>query len=174
MTEVAHFYYQRRDAIDRVTSALTAALQKITETSFEGVKLDKTPLNTAIEELEKSFDFIHGGFGRAPKFPLPTHLNFLLKTAQTKMVEFSLTRMAQGGLQDHLGGGFFRYCIDSNWMIPHFEKMLYDNAQLIGVYSLLGLLKDIPLFKDTALETLEWVLKEMYSSGGGFYSSLKC
>lgn len=136
------------------------------------MNLDKTPLNTAIEELEKSFDFIHGGFGRAPKFPLPTHLNFLLRNAQAKMVEFSLTRMAQGGLQDHLGGGFFRYCIDSNWMIPHFEKMLYDNAQLIGVYAQLGLLKGIPLFKDTALAILEWALREMYSPEGGFYSSL--
>ena len=137
LTEVAHFYYERRDAITRIGNAITAALDKIAAASCHGVQLTQEPLKIAREELEKSFDFIHGGFGRAPKFPLPTHLATLLESDSDalKMLDHSLTRMAQGGLCDQLGGGFFRYCIDSNWMIPHFEKMLYDNAQLIPLYA---------------------------------------
>lgn len=173
LTEVAHFYHQRRDAIDRVTAALYGALQKITETSYQGVLLDKIPLITAVAELEKSFDFIHGGFGRAPKFPLPTHLNFLMRNKDLKKVEFSLMRMAHGGLQDQLGGGFFRYCIDSHWMIPHFEKMLYDNAQLIEIYVQMSRWQQgDSLFKDTALAAINWAMREMHSSQQGFFSSL--
>ncbi len=172
LTEVAHFYYQRRDAIERVTKALYSALQKIAETSYEGIQLSEMPITSALDELEKSFDFIHGGFGRAPKFPLPTHLHFLMQTKQFPKVEFSLTRMAQGGLQDQLGGGFFRYCVDSNWMIPHFEKMLYDNAQLIEIYAQMSLIKENSFFKETALAALSWVLREMHSTQGGFFSSL--
>ena len=88
------------------------------------------------------------------------------------MVDHSLTRMAQGGLCDQLGGGFFRYCIDSNWMIPHFEKMLYDNAQLIPLYAQRALIKKDDLFRNTALAAVAWVLREMRAPQGGFYASL--
>ncbi len=174
LTEVAHFYYERRDAITRIGNAITAALDKIAAASCHGVQLTQEPLKIAREELEKSFDFIHGGFGRAPKFPLPTHLATLLESDSDalKMLDHSLTRMAQGGLCDQLGGGFFRYCIDSNWMIPHFEKMLYDNAQLIPLYARRALIKNDDLFRNTALAAIDWVLREMRSPQGGFYATL--
>lgn len=172
LTEVAHFYYQRQDAIARVTQALTSALEKITQTSAQGVVLTEEPLKIAHEELEASFDFVHGGFGRAPKFPLATHLDHLLQTAALTMCDHALTHMAQGGFFDQLGGGCFRYCIDVNWMIPHFEKMLYDNAQLIPLYAHLYLIKKDNLLKDTAIAAAEWALREMRAPQGGFYASL--
>lgn len=184
LTEVAHFYYERRDAIDRVTHAVVGALEKITEASWQGVVLTQAPIKTAREELEKNFDFIHGGFGRAPKFPFPTHLEALLQSAYylpkvagpdsdaLQMLMHSLTHMAQGGLYDQLGGGFFRYCIDSHWMIPHFEKMLYDNAQLMSIYAQCSLIKKNELFKKIVIETADWVAREMRSVQGGFYASL--
>lgn len=181
LSEIAHFYYQRKDAIEKITQAITTALTKIAEASAAGVVLDEKPLSVAREELEQSFDFIHGGFGRAPKFPLPTHLNFLLQQFYfsngkdqdaLKMVTHSLTRMAQGGFCDQLGGGFFRYCVDSHWMIPHFEKMLYDNAQLILLYAEITLFGDDKLFKEAAQTAADWALREMRAPQGGFYTSL--
>jgi len=181
LTEVAHFYYQRRDAIDKITQAITHALAKITETTAQGVALTEAPLPLARESLEKSFDFIHGGFGHAPKFPLPTHLEFLLHwdyfsagqdVDARQMLDYALTRMAQGGFTDQLGGGFFRYCIDANWMIPHFEKMLYDQAQLIPIYAIFSRIKNDSLLKDTALAALNWVMRDLRSPEGGFYATL--
>jgi uncharacterized protein len=181
LTEVAHFYYQRSDAIQRTTKALQMALAKISTASSQGVAFNESPLLEARKELEEIFDFIHGGFGRAPKFPLTTHLNSLLEYAYfstgkdpdaLQMVNHTLTRMALGGLRDQLGGGFFRYCIDSHWMIPHFEKMLYDNAQLIAIYSDMILMQKDDLFKSAVLTTVDWALREMRALQGGFYASL--
>ena len=162
-----------------MTKALTTALEKISATSIEGIVLELVPLQTAKAELENSFDFIHGGFGRAPKFPLATHLESLLQQAyftadqsMLKMLNHSLTRMAQGGFCDQLGGGFFRYCIDGNWMIPHFEKMLYDNAQLIPLYATASVINQDPWLKNVALAAIDWAVREMRDPQGGFYSTL--
>lgn len=179
LNEIAHFYYQRTDAIERVTKALTTALAKITETSTQGVVLDQAPLSALKAELESSFDFIHGGFGRAPKFPLATHLESLLQMgyftrdpAMLKMLSHSLIRMAQGGFCDQLGGGFFRYTVDGNWMIPHFEKMLYDNAQLIPLYAILSVLNQDTWLQSVALAAVAWAVREMRDPDGGFYATL--
>ena len=181
LTEIAHFYYQRSDAIERISKAITGALSKINESSAQGVVLNQKPLEKAREELEASFDFIHGGFGRAPKFPLTTHLKFLLQSwyfsakkdlDSLKMVEHTLNRMALGGLQDQLGGGFFRYCVDGNWEIPHFEKMLYDNAQLIALYADCFTIHNDPLYQSAVFSTIDWVLKIMRAPNAGFYASV--
>ncbi|MBS0351101.1 MAG: thioredoxin domain-containing protein [Proteobacteria bacterium] len=179
MTEIAHFYYQRQDAIQTTTKAIANALKQITAVSTEAVVLTQQPLTIAADELAQTFDYIHGGFGHAPKFPLCHLLNFLLQNAfyekndqALHMVNHSLHRMAQGGFTDQLGGGFYRYCIDANWLIPHFEKMLYDNAQLIELYSVVSQIQKHVFLKTVAEQALQWVNREMLAPEGGFYSSI--
>jgi hypothetical protein len=132
----------------------------------------------ALATLEGNFDATWGGFGPAPKFPNPSNLDFLLahhhRTGTQRaleMLEITLTRMGQGGLYDHLGGGFARYSTDERWLVPHFEKMLYDNAQLIQTYINAYLVTGKTAYFLTAKETLEYALREMRSPEGGFYSA---
>jgi uncharacterized protein YyaL (SSP411 family) len=181
LSQVAHFYYQRKDAIEKLSLFLSEAFIKIDEKSKETITLNDSLLKKARIELEKSFDFLHGGFGREPKFPMPTHLENLLQYYETSlhpdndalsMVINSLTRMAQGGLFDQIGGGFFRYCVDAAWVIPHFEKMLYDNAQLIFLYTAGKLVTDQSFFQEIAYATYDWLMREMHAEAGGFYSSI--
>jgi len=146
--------------------------------------LNTAPLENARQQLGRSFDETHGGFGQAPKFPLPTSLARLLHHwAATRssgrddpralyIAEFSLSRMALGGFNDQLGGGFYRYTVDDQWMIPHFEKMLYDNGPLLGLYSDLWQATAKPLFSETARRAADWVIREMQSPEGGYYSTL--
>ncbi|MCP3867714.1 MAG: DUF255 domain-containing protein [Gammaproteobacteria bacterium] len=146
--------------------------------------LNEAPLATAHQQLTQSFDESHGGFGQAPKFPPPSNLNRLLRHWATEnsagtadhhtryIVEHTLTRMAQGGINDQLGGGFCRYSVDDYWMIPHFEKMLYDNGPLLRLYSDLWQLSGITLYRETAEKTAHWVMREMQAPEGGYYSSL--
>ncbi len=181
LIEIAHFYHQRRDTIEKMTKTLIEALDQIAHTPAGEQVLNDEPLKHARDELEKTFDFIHGGFGHAPKFPLPTHLETLLQNwyyqnGQDKdainMVHHSLTHMARGGFNDQLGGGFFRYCVDANWRIPHFEKMLYDNAQLIPIYVNASIINADKRLQEWAIDTLQWVLRELRAPEGGFYASL--
>jgi uncharacterized protein YyaL (SSP411 family) len=134
--------------------------------------------------MARDFDRNAGGFGGAPKFPHPTYITFLLRqwraTAGSDepdlqslfMATLTLTRMAEGGVYDQLGGGFCRYSVDADWAIPHFEKMLYDNAQLLGAYAQAAVATGDPLFRTIALETAEWVLRDLRSPGGAFWSTL--
>ena len=129
--------------------------------------------------LMKAFDSAHGGFGAAPKFPQPSNLEALLHhavaahdDAARAAVLLTLRRMAEGGLYDQLGGGFFRYSTDAQWQIPHFEKMLYDNGPLLRLYAEAWQLTREPLFRQVASETAAWLMREMQSSAGGYYSSL--
>ncbi len=131
------------------------------------------------EHLKKSFDTEDGGFGNAPKFPGTMSLDYLLQyyfhtqhSAALKHVQFSLEKMIRGGIYDQLGGGFARYTVDKSWLVPHFEKMLYDNAQLISLLSDLYKATDEPLYKLTITETLKFISREMTSSEGGFFSAL--
>jgi uncharacterized protein len=140
--------------------------------------LEPVSLTTALQNLERSFDQQHGGFGAAPKFPNPANLEWLLEHhANTsnpnalEMVQTTLRAMAQGGIFDHLGGGFARYSTDERWLVPHFEKMLYDNAQLIRLYILAHQVTGEHLYFLTAKESLEYALREMKSPEGGFYSA---
>lgn len=133
----------------------------------------------AAEAWTTGFDTIEGGAGGAPKFPLPNNYAFLLEHAHfyenkkvAKQVELTLDKMAFGGIYDQVGGGFARYAVDDEWKVPHFEKMLYDNAQLVSLYSQAWQKIKKPLYKNVVYQTLEWVEREMTSVNGTFYSAL--
>ncbi len=139
------------------------------------VRLDDSPLQLARTALEGSFDRRFGGFGAAPKFPHPQSIERCLRDASAAslpMASLTLKGMAEGGLYDQLGGGFARYSVDESWTIPHFEKMLYDNAQLLSVYAAAAAVTGDRQFAHIAGETADWVLRDMRAPQGGFYSSL--
>jgi len=146
--------------------------------SVKGNKVNGDIVETAAEMLRKSYDSIYGGFGSAPKFPIPHELMFLMyyakinsdETAQ-KMAEKTLIQMRKGGIFDHIGGGFSRYSTDRYFLAPHFEKMLYDNAMLIIAYSAMYSLTGSKVYLETALKTADYILCEMTSPEGGFYSA---
>jgi len=140
--------------------------------------LNDAPLAEAVRDMTQAFDPMWGGFSRAPKFPRPGELFFLLRQAQagnTKardMALFSLRKMASGGVVDQIGGGFCRYSVDEEWAIPHFEKMLYDNGPLLHLYADAWALTGDMLFRNTAEGIVDWLLREMRAPDGGFYSAI--
>ena len=138
-------------------------------------------LDAAIEALSGQYDNAEGGFGNAPKFPMPATLTRVLRSWAASgrknrdalnMVMTSLTKMARGGIYDHLGGGFCRYATDRKWIIPHFEKMLYDNGQLLSLYADALAIGPDELFARTARETADWLLRDMQHPAGGFYAAV--
>ena len=148
--------------------------------------LDTAPLQLGFEQFQFSFDPEHGGFGGAPKFPRPVLLNFLFRYfARTQagtpappeaekardMALFTLRKMGEGGMFDQLGGGFHRYSVDERWLVSHFEKMLYDQAQLVSSYVDAWQITHDPFFADIARRTCDYVLRDMTSPEGGFYSA---
>jgi uncharacterized protein YyaL (SSP411 family) len=140
--------------------------------------IDASVLDKALKKISADFDGTHGGFGASPKFPEPMVLEFLLRTFNRNqdkktlhMVEVTLEKMAGGGIYDQVGGGFHRYSTDNKWLVPHFEKMLYDNAQLAGLYLHMYQLSGETLHKDILCGTLDYLLKEMKSAEGGFFST---
>ena len=181
LPRVAAFYHRQRAEIERQGTALTEALarsQNETPLNAKG-EMNALPLDAAMRALKASCDTTFGGFGGAPKFPHPAELELCLReSARTgddslaQMAIYSLTRMAQGGIYDQIGGGFFRYSVDERWEIPHFEKMLYDNAQLLPLYVDAWQITGDPLFKQVAEETATWVMREMQSPQGGYYATL--
>ncbi|MBT8282161.1 MAG: thioredoxin domain-containing protein [Muriicola sp.] len=141
--------------------------------------LSKNDLKTAVKNWSQYFDTFLGGYKRAPKFMMPVNLNFLLHFATLfqdsvtgEYVHTTLRRMAYGGIYDHLGGGFSRYAVDTKWHVPHFEKMLYDNAQLISLYAKAYASTKEPLYKRVVEESISFVNRELRCANGGFYSSL--
>jgi uncharacterized protein len=141
--------------------------------------LHAAPLDLALQQLKSNFDPINGGFGGAPKFLHPAELDFLLRRSRASndkeaqhAVLFTLRQMAHGGLYDQLGGGFCRYSVDERWDIPHFEKMLYDNGPLLSLYCDAWQISGDPLFARIVEQTAAWVMREMQSPEGGYYSSL--
>ena len=130
------------------------------------------PVRAALDGLRAGFDPRYGGFGAAPKFPHPTDLELCLRKGETAIAHTTLTRMCEGGIYDQLGGGFCRYSVDQYWMIPHFEKMLYDNGPLLHLLAEAWLVTRDPLYARCAAETAGWIMREMQSSDGGYYSSL--
>ena len=135
-------------------------------------------LQLTVENFTKRFDIESGGFKGAPKFPMPSALNFLIETAYftqdaniTDFLKLTLSAMANGGLYDQIGGGFARYSVDAQWKVPHFEKMLYDNAQLISVYSKAYMMDKNPRYKEVIEESLAYIDREMTNESGGFYSA---
>lgn len=165
--------------------AIRDVFSKINEQSNDHTdKLSAMPIDVAKNQLKKSFDTEHGGFGVAPKFPHPSHIEFAFKQWSHSLEQqhedfdilnsaiFTLTKMAEGGIFDQLGGGFSRYSVDNQWQIPHFEKMLYDNGPLLTMYSQAYCIVEKTLFRDTAIDTGHWVMREMQAENGGYYSSL--
>jgi hypothetical protein len=175
---VADVYRHRREEVEQATQQVVAALATKGEIPVGTERLAVDLLSQAYSALRRDFDKVNGGFGSAPKFPQPLVLEFLLRYyLRTKdkdaleMVTLTLEKMAKGGIYDQIGGGFHRYATDSHWLIPHFEKMLYDNALLSQVYLHAYLVTRTPLFRRIAEETLDYVLREMTSPEGGFYNT---
>jgi len=184
LRRVAEYYRDQGAEIAAQNQQLQAALQAMVPRAALGAALDDSPLAQARAALERSFDGTYGGFTGAPKFPHANSIERCMRhwhatSAGTApdlkalyMATLTLTRMGEGGLYDQLGGGFARYSVDAFWMIPHFEKMLYDNAQLLSEYARARLATGEDLFAKISHETADWVLRDMRSAEGGFYSSL--
>ena len=182
LQRVAAYYRDERHSISQQNASLGEAFKRMQEQTVTVPQRspDMTPLHTSIEELTRSYDTQYGGFGGAPKFPTPTNIERLLHHQEMfangrevlSMALHTLTSMARGGIYDHLGGGFCRYSVDGHWSIPHFEKMLYDNGPLLALYATAFHLSGDPRYQQTAVETGEWMIREMQSPEGGYYSSL--
>ncbi|HEY0337871.1 MAG TPA: thioredoxin domain-containing protein, partial [Burkholderiales bacterium] len=175
---IAEAYRDQREAIARQNVSLMEALTRTTPDPAGEIELTRGPLDVAVRELAQLFDDVHGGIGQAPKFPHPFELAFCLRRHALEggqlsgvIAKLTLTRMAEGGIYDHLAGGFCRYSVDRYWTIPHFEKMLYDNGPLLALYSDAWLLTHDPLYEKTATKTAAWVMRDMQSPDGGYYSS---
>ncbi len=181
---VADYFAENREEVLSQGRQLQDVFGKLEPKSIDGdFELDAEPLHTARQKIAQSFDRQFGGIGTAPKFPHPENLERLLRHWRASandaepdvdalfMVSLSLTRMAQGGIYDQLGGGFCRYSVDRYWQIPHFEKMLYDNGPLLALYAQAFLATGDELFGRIASETADWMLSDMQSPQGGFYST---
>jgi len=181
LASVATAYGEQREEIARNIAALREHLR--TGLQFAGQVSGETvtvgALDAAVDALGKDFDWVNGGFRGAPKFPQPMTLDFLLRqhirtdsTQVLDMAERTLQKMATGGLYDQLGGGFHRYSVDAVWLVPHFEKMLYDNALLVPVYLHAYQVTGNEFYRRIVVETLDWATREMVDPAGGFYSTL--
>src|SRR6266567_360958 len=190
---MADVYQNRRDQVEEQAAQLADYLQKRSSSPLRGkgdiASTGAMPLEmlaTASQELAADFDAAHGGFGNAPKFPNTMALEFLLRMhlhrvrgeigtkatrPELEIVETTLQQMARGGIYDQLGGGFHRYSVDAEWLVPHFEKMLYDNALLSQLYLHVYLVTHNPFYERIVEETLQYVVREMVSAEGGFYST---
>jgi len=180
LARIAAFFASKPADAQRQGALLREALQSLTPSG--PASLDGGWIDQAVTALMRDADTRHGGFGGAPKFPHPSLLALMRTRARLdqpdlsgpvgRHLDFTLSRMARSGLYDQLGGGFYRYCVDAEWEIPHFEKMLYDNAQLLPLYADLARLTANRLYHRIARETVEWLRREMRLPGGGFASSL--
>ena len=178
LISVAEAYRDRRDDIAETGTSLLNELRRLSEPSGSKHPVEKDLLDTAYAGTVKSYDSLNGGFGGAPKFPPAMALEFLLRTYSRTgnqdaldMVEHTCEKMARGGMYDQLGGGFHRYSTDAKWLVPHFEKMLYDNALLSRLYLHYFQVTQEPLARETAEGILDYVLREMTDPSGGFYST---
>ncbi|MFQ5950696.1 MAG: thioredoxin domain-containing protein [Candidatus Geothermarchaeales archaeon] len=177
LLNVAETYRERRGEVREFTKQIRSRLERVTVPEAGRVLVEET-LEKAFRSLSQTFDQRYGGFGAAPKFPPSMSLEFLLRVYRRwghevalDMVETTLTRMARGGVYDQLGGGFHRYSVDAHWLVPHFEKMLYDNALLSRVYLHAYQVTGNALYRRVVEETLDYVAREMTDPLGGFYST---
>ena len=176
---VAAAYRDRRGDVSKQADEIVEHLTQMSSVSDHGHDLTTDLLDGAFRHYRSTFDSQYGGFGNAPKFPpsmgLPFLLRYWLRTENPnalEMAELTLEKMARGGMYDQLGGGFHRYSTDAVWLVPHFEKMLYDNAQLVVAYLEAYQATKKPFYREIAAETLDYVLREMYDAEkGGFYSA---
>ncbi len=192
LLSIADTYENRREEAEEQATRVAEYLKQRSSSPLRSKNISPTGtlplemLSNASRELAAEFDPVHGGFGNAPKFPHTMELEFLLRVHEHRLrgeigartmhpelevVEVSLQRMANGGIYDQLGGGFHRYSVDAEWLVPHFEKMLYDNALLSRVYLHTYLVTGNPFYSRIVEETLDYVVREMTSPEGGFYST---
>ncbi len=176
LRSVAEAYATRRDDLLARGRDLVDRMRAAASMQMPGGMLTPAVLDAAFVGLQRSFDPAHGGFGDAPKFPQPMTLEFLLRYAVRtgrgmEMLEKTLRAMAEGGMYDQIGGGFHRYSVDAQWLVPHFEKMLYDNALLTRVYLEAFQATGNTFYRRIAGETLEYMLREMQHPDGGFFST---
>lgn len=176
---LADYWENRRPDIDEAAAKITDHIRDAGKLRADSGDLQESLLRQAVVNLRRSFDPVHGGFGPAPKFPHPMDLRFLFRAwrrfddaGALHMARHTLDRMAMGGIYDHLGGGFARYSTDARWLAPHFEKMLYDNALLVPGYLEAFQATGEPFYRTIVEETLAWVLREMTSQEGPFFSTL--
>src|SRR5437867_2040406 len=175
---VAQAYRDRPQDVQKSVEQILAALNRLTEISESAEPFFPDAIQKAADQLSPAYDPDYGGFGRAPKFPNAGLFDLFLRCYRSskerrylEMVTHTLTKTAEGGIYDHLGGGFHRYSVDEKWLVPHFEKMLYDNAQLIRIYVDVFRITQDPIFRRVVEETLTYLLREMLHSEGGFYST---
>ncbi len=178
LAAVENAYREKRQDIERIGSQLQAQIGAMADMRPGDDALAPTLLDDVVEAIEREYDPEHAGFGRAPKFPQPMTLDFLMRYYKRsrsdralRIVEHTLEAMANGGMYDQAGGGFHRYSTDDVWLVPHFEKMLYDNALLAIAYLDAYRLTGKRFYRRVTEETLDYVLREMTDAGGGFYSS---
>jgi len=165
LQQVRGYWDSRRSEVRSQNAALRGFLDDVGNGAHFDGALDDSPLRAAVEQIENAFDETHGGHRGAPKFPHCPEMELLLDLGAPERVVFTLQKMADGGIHDQIGGGFCRYSVDERWEIPHFEKMLYDNAQLLPLYASAGSAM-------VAHRLVEWLKREMTSPDGGFYSAL--
>jgi uncharacterized protein YyaL (SSP411 family) len=176
---VASAYRERREEVEENADQIRQLLRRATRELPKPEDISPAIMSEASEQLARTFDARNGGFGSAPKFPQPAIVGFLLRQGErggdqraTVMAQRTLDRMAAGGIYDHIGGGFHRYAVDAIWLVPHFEKMLYDNAQLASVYLEGFQAFGTESYRRVAEETLDFVARELTGPDGGFYATL--
>ena len=184
LMRVASTYKENKSDLETQQEKLRNALARMTEHGeVQGIDVLQL-LNAARDQLASRYDRVHGGFGSAPKFPMPANIDRLLRhwsyskrqdridRESFNMALTTLTRVARGGIYDHVGGGFCRYSTDNEWMIPHFEKMLYDNGALMSLFADALSLGPDPLFEGALKETAQWIVRDMQHPEGGYFTSL--
>ncbi|HVO87808.1 MAG TPA: thioredoxin domain-containing protein [Casimicrobiaceae bacterium] len=178
LPRIAAAYHEQGSAIVEQSERLVAAMNSLEPSGAVGALPARAP-GVAMSALKRTFDPVNGGFGGAPKFPRAAELDFCLRAYATahdaqalQIVRTTLARMADGGIHDQLGGGFCRYSVDAEWTIPHFEKMLYDNAALVALYADVGRVTGESAFGDVARGIAGWMAREMRAPDGGLFSSL--
>jgi uncharacterized protein YyaL (SSP411 family) len=179
LREVSRLYRENKDQVTKNTQTLRQGLAQVFEQNRPGQQLDPMTLDAAMRRVCQQFDVFNGGIFGAPKFPHVPAIELMWRAYQNTTlpqfqhaVDVTLLNMCQGGIYDHLGGGFARYAVDNIWLVPHFEKMLYDNAQMIDVLSLVWLHNRNPTYRARIEETVGWALREMLVEGGAFASSI--
>jgi uncharacterized protein YyaL (SSP411 family) len=178
LEEVARLWREERDRVTESATTIVSRLRELRGAAEAGAVPGEQVLAVGVQQFQTSFDRRRGGFGDAPKFPRPSELLFLLREhARTgapeprDMVLLTLRAMATGGMRDHIGGGFHRYSVDGDWRVPHFEKMLYDQAQLVLAYLEAAQVTGQAFYASVAADTLDYVLRDLTATEGGFYSA---
>jgi uncharacterized protein YyaL (SSP411 family) len=178
---LADFYKQKPNEAEEYAVKLTEGIRQYESVQFVDIQPEykKENLSLILENWQRYFDKKEGGMGSSPKFPMPNNWQFLMRYAYlmkdesvAQQVKLTLHKMAFGGIYDHIGGGFARYSVDERWHVPHFEKMLYDNAQLISLYAEAAVWQPDPLYPQIVDETIAFIKRELTSPEGGFYSAL--